>query len=407
MLVYSAMAYREMTENRLGSYLATLPEIAARLGSRPTLWQIRKVAASDLSAVFIAEGPAGDVCIKQALPCTQDLGGQWQLPLERIGFEEAALNLYARYASGLVPRVLHYNSELALMVLERLHPHLTLRRGIIKAGVYPRFAEQIAKFLGGTLFQTSDLAMPAAEKKERIAFFCANAEIARVTEHLTFTEPYTDAPENNWTRPELDDLARTIRGDDALKRAVSVLKQRFMAEPRALIHGNLHTGAVLVTETDTKVIDPAFAHFGPVGFDVGSLRAVKRHAAYVPPPVVVEEMPEDRARVVLDTAGAGFSLGGDYIEYYSSIGVTVRRYLTERYGFPAFALTTRELETEMLRRGLDRWQVRVASGLLEQCDAVVYANYRPAAERADADLTAAYEIVEMSRPPVQEEAPVS
>ncbi len=52
----------------------------------------------------------------------------------------------------------------------------------------------------------------------------------------------------------------------------------------------------------------------------------------------------------------------------------------------------------MLKRGLDRWQVRVASGLLEQCDAVVYAQYRPAPERADADLTAAYEIVEMSRP---------
>jgi BatD DUF11 like domain len=137
------------------------------------------------------------------------------------------------------------------------------------------------------------------------------------------------------------------------------------------------------------------------------VRAVKRRAAYVPAPVVAEELPEDRARVVLDTAGAGFSLDSDYVEYYSSIGVTVRRYLTERYGFPAFALTTRELETEMLRRGLDRWQVRVASGLLEQCDSVVYANYRPAAERADADLTAAYEIVEMSRPqPVQQEATV-
>jgi hypothetical protein len=122
---------------------------------------------------------------------------------------------------------------------------------------------------------------------------------------------------------------------------------------------------------------------------------------------MTEELPEDRARVVLDTAGAGFSIGGDYIEYYSSIGVTVRRYLTERYGFPAFALTTRELEAEMLKRGLDRWQVRVASGLLQQCDAVVYASYRPAAERADADLTAAYEIVEMSRPePVLEEAGV-
>ena len=138
------------------------------------------------------------------------------------------------------------------------------------------------------------------------------------------------------------------------------------------------------------------------------MRAIKRRPVRVTAPVVsTEEMPEDHARGVLDTTGASFNLDGDYIEYYSSIGVTVRRYLTERYGFPAFALTTRELEAEMLKRGLDRWQVRVASGLLEQCDSVVYARYRPAAVRADADLTAAYEIVEMSRPETEpEEAPV-
>jgi hypothetical protein len=138
------------------------------------------------------------------------------------------------------------------------------------------------------------------------------------------------------------------------------------------------------------------------------MRAIKHQPVRVAAPVAsTEEVPEDRARGVLDTAGAGFSLDGDYIEYYSSIGVTVRSYLTERYGFPAFALTTRELEAEMLKRGVDRWQVRVASGLLEQCDSVVYAHYRPAAERADADLTAAYEIVEMSRPETEpEEAPV-
>ena len=271
MLVFSAIAYREMTENRLGSYLANLPEIAARLGSRPMLWQIHKIAASELSAVFIAEGPAGEICIKQALPCTQDLGGPWQLPLERTGFEEAALTLYARFASSLVPRVLHYDSEQSLLILERLHPHITLRRGILKAGVYSRFAEQIGKFLSETLFRTSDLAMAAVEKKERIAFFCANAEIGHVTEYLEFTEPYLEAPQNRWTTPELDDLARAIRQDDALKRAVSALKQTFMSQPQALIHGNLHTGSVLVTETDTKVIDPVCACYGPIGFDLGTL----------------------------------------------------------------------------------------------------------------------------------------
>ena len=108
--------------------------------------------------------------------------------------------------------------------------------------------------------------------------------------------------------------------------------------------------------------------------------------------------PEDAARAALDRAAADFQATGDYVALYTALGNVVRIYLTQRYEFPAFALTTRELEAEMMQMGLDRWQVRVAGGLLAQCDAVIYARYRPAGERADADLTAAYEIVEMSRP---------
>jgi 5-methylthioribose kinase len=265
------MAYREMSESRLSGYLAGLPEIAARLGARQALWQIRQVRVSELSAVFVVEGPAGELCVKQALPSAQDLDSRIALPLERTGYEEAALTLYARFAPGLVPRVLHYDSELSLMILERLGPHLVLREGLIRGRIYPRLAEQMARFLAETLFRTSDLALPAGEKKERIAFFCANDELCRLTEHLAFTEPYMAAERNRWTSPQLDDLAADIRADADLKRAVSLLKLRFMAEPQALLHGNLHTGSVMVTETDTKVIDPVFAFFGPIGFDVGCL----------------------------------------------------------------------------------------------------------------------------------------
>jgi 5-methylthioribose kinase len=38
-----------------------------------------------------------------------------------------------------------------------------------------------------------------------------------------------------------------------------------------LLHGDLHTGSVLVTREDTRVIDPEFAFYGPMGFDVGAL----------------------------------------------------------------------------------------------------------------------------------------
>ena len=46
--------------------------------------------------------------------------------------------------------------------------------------------------------------------------------------------------------------------------------------------------------------------------------------------------------------------------------------------------------------GIDRFQGKLAGNLLEECDAVVYAGYRPAAERRHADLTMARELVEES-----------
>ena len=45
MLAQLPVAYHEMTENRLGSYLALLPEIADRLGGQPAQWQISDVNA--------------------------------------------------------------------------------------------------------------------------------------------------------------------------------------------------------------------------------------------------------------------------------------------------------------------------------------------------------------------------
>jgi 5-methylthioribose kinase len=55
--------------------------------------------------------------------------------------------------------------------------------------------------------------------------------------------------------------------------AVSRLKLKFMASPEALLHGDLHTGSIMVTESQTRVIDPEFAFYGPMGFDVGAVLA--------------------------------------------------------------------------------------------------------------------------------------
>jgi 5-methylthioribose kinase len=124
-----------------------------------------------------------------------------------------------------------------------------------------------------TLFFTSDLALSAAEKKQGIAAFAGNHALCKITEDLIFTDPYRIAEQNRWTAPYLDGLAANLRDDMDLHVAVSRLKLKFMAGPEALLHGDLHTGSIMVTESESRVIDPEFAFYGPMGFDVGAVLA--------------------------------------------------------------------------------------------------------------------------------------
>ena len=107
--------------------------------------------------------------------------------------------------------------------------------------------------------------------------------------------------------------------------------------------------------------------------------------------------PAQRARAALDALAAVGAGDRDLAQYYAGIAATVRRYLSERYGFAAYAMTRTELQRHMTREELGRWPARLVANVLEQCDAVQFAGFAPAPERAEADLTAAYEIIELTQ----------
>lgn len=88
----------------------------------------------------------------------------------------------------------------------------------------------------------------------------------------------------------------------------------------------------------------------------------------------------------------------EFQRFYGTIAAVVREYLGERFGFNATALTSTELEARMTSHGVDRWQARLVSGLLDRCDRAVYARQYPDPASADHDLTVAFEIIELSRP---------
>jgi len=263
--------YRALKEADVAAYLAGVPAVAASLGGAPADWKVREVGDGNLNLVFVVEGPRSSVVLKQALPYVRLVGESWPLPVRRAFFEHQALSAQSAVVPAHVPRLFHFDETLALTVMAYLSPHIILRKGLIRGTVYPRLADHMATFMAETLFSTSDLGQPAAAKKKHMALFCDNAELCRITEDLVFTDPWRMAEANRWTSPQLDVVAASVRADGPWKRAAQEYKLKFLSEAQALIHGDLHSGSIMVTEAETCVIDPEFAFYGPMGFDVGAL----------------------------------------------------------------------------------------------------------------------------------------
>ena len=79
---------------------------------------------------------------------------------------------------------------------------------------------------------------------------------------------------NHWTpSTQIDTIAKKLREDSEIKTAAAKLKGKFLTTTQALLHGDLHSGSVMVKEGSTYVIDPEFAFYGPMGFDVGAILA--------------------------------------------------------------------------------------------------------------------------------------
>ncbi len=250
---------------RLGGLLA----LTNRLGD-PTRWSVKEVGDGNLNLVFIVTGPQGAVIVKQALPYVRLVGESWPLPLIRSFFEYHALIRQAKRDPGAVPAVFHFDEVQSMIVMEYLTPHIILRQGLIAGIHYFGLGQRLGHFCARTLFRGSELSLPTAQRKADLALFAGNVALCDITENLVFSDPYFDAPMNRHT-PALGPLVARLRADVPLKTVAQHLKMAFTAQAETMLHGDLHTGSVMVSGTDIRVIDPEFVTYGPIGFDVGML----------------------------------------------------------------------------------------------------------------------------------------
>ncbi|NEW61697.1 S-methyl-5-thioribose kinase, partial [Sulfurovum sp. bin170] len=273
------MSYQILTIDTVKEYILNIKEIKEYLvGVDPSVYpkkiEIQEIGDGNLNFVYIVTNSDNQksLIVKQAVPYLRIAGEGFPLSRERMSFEIRALKFYGELVPTLVPKIYYADEEMSLVVMENLSEHIIMRKGLIDTTYYLHFTEHISSFLAQTLFYSSSLYLTSAEKRTLVDRFNSNRELCKLTEDFVFTLPFME-DETNDINPDLVDEAELLFADSEFKKNVLKLKYIFMTQSDALLHGDLHTGSIMLNERETFVIDPEFAFIGPFAFDIGALIA--------------------------------------------------------------------------------------------------------------------------------------
>ena len=258
--------------------------LVGTLAGDPAEVTVREVTAGNMNRVFIAAGPLGSVAVKQAPPFVQAAGPEWPIDPARIGAEARAYELLGRLVPDAVPSIVHVDLDRFVMVMEDLSALEVLRDELVRqvqdatagrAVSYIDFGtvgDVVGRFVGELSLATSVQALGASAHAELVAD-SANAELCRLTTEVVLDEPFR-AHEHNWWHPSLDARVAALYDDREVQAGVARVRDRFENASQALLHGDLHSGSVMIgsaAEQPQKVtvFDPEFSFVGPIGLDLG------------------------------------------------------------------------------------------------------------------------------------------
>jgi 5-methylthioribose kinase len=265
--------YEILRPETVPGYVGANPALAAVLPPEQ-ITEIREVGDGNLNLVFILAGAGGrGLVLKQALPYVRLVGPDWPMTPDRAAKEAEALRAHGALVSHLVPRLYAYDTRRYIIAMEDLSDHAVWRHALNRGESHEGAATDVGTYIASVAFGTSVFGMTADAQKAALAA-AVNPQLCEITEDLVLTEPTRPAQRNSCL-PANEPDARELIEDDATVREMGNLKLVFMTHAEALIHGDLHTGSVMVRSASegaprsTKVFDSEFAFYGPVGFDLG------------------------------------------------------------------------------------------------------------------------------------------
>lgn len=270
--------YEFLTVDTVADYVRGRPALAGTVDPE-RLVSVDEIGDGNLNLVFLLkDDQGGGLVLKQALPYVRMVGEGWPMTPERARFEVDSLRAHHALVPEHVVEVHDFDEPRHIIAMEDLSDHRVWRHALNEGLVHDGAAAAMGRYVASLAFGTSLFAVEREDLARRLAA-SVNPQLCLITEDLVFTEPSVDAGRNS-VLPANEPDAAELAADDVFVTAMGAAKWMFMTHAEALIHGDLHTGSVMVrspegsTECDSvKAFDSEFAFYGPVAFDLGALWA--------------------------------------------------------------------------------------------------------------------------------------
>jgi len=221
---------------------------------------VNEIGDGNLNFIFRAYSDKKSLIIKYAPPYLRLLGKDFKLPQERICVEMHTMAYFKTIAPSYIPTIYHADEKEFLFAMEDLKDFETLQILQLKTPISLQIYEKLGDFLAK---------ISAHNPPFQDVDYYENATLKHISENYIFRFPHT----SNHEALSIPPFFKPLPKDTAFRQGIDRLINLFLNTKETLIHGDLHTGSVMIKKDKIAIIDAEFSFFGPLGFDMGNLFA--------------------------------------------------------------------------------------------------------------------------------------
>ena len=223
---------------------------------------VEEIGDGNLNFIFRVRDQSGaSLILKYAAPYLRLLGEDFPLPQNRICVEMHTLEYFKKIAPTLIPTLYHCDEASFCFFMEDLLEYQLLQTFGLTQSAPLSIYEKLGSFLA-TLYTK------VPPKHKEIGYY-ENETLKSISEHYIFIYPHSE----NHPALVIPEHFSPLPKSALFHKNIEHLLYLFRFEKECLIHGDLHTGSIMIKRENLAIIDAEFSFFGPLGFDIGTLLA--------------------------------------------------------------------------------------------------------------------------------------